>query len=572
AAAISGAAAWLLRPAAPEPPLRRLEIPVTGIDRSFVSGRTVEISPDGTRVAWAIGNQIRIRPLDTLEPREVQAAGNVAYIFWSPDSAWLAFSAGARLWKVAADGGEPVAIADQDAGLQGGSGATWSPDGSIIMASGEGGLSSVPSQGGDVTSFLKQDPDKESDIHQPEALPDGSGVLFVPHQRSGRPDSLVLLSKGQKKELFRIEGQTIWDPVYSPTGHILFRREPKNPGIWALPFSLKTHEVTGDPFLVVQDGTMPSVSEDGTLVYVRGYGSRKCRLAIIDRDGKETARLGGEEEYWPFPTLSPDGTKVAVSIKLDGADDIWIYDIQRETKTRLTFGARLAGEPFWSRDGQWIYYHEGQAGPPFNMFRKRVDGSGTPEPLGQGFRPTVTADGRDLVFVEESEKSKDTTYDIYYQDLQKKGEPVQLAKDPGIQYAARVSPDGTLVAYSSTESGAPEVFIRKFPAGDGKWQVSVGGGGWARWSRAGDRIYYARGTGIYEVAITRPNGGMQLSAPKLDFTTKGTGIPIPNGWDPGYDISPDGRTAVVMEPSAETRPSSNIIVVENWISQFRGQH
>src|SRR5262249_8772358 len=146
----------------------------------------------------------------------------------------------------------------------------------IVFAAGRNLIEGAVAGGGDAKVSLSPD-DKLGDdhFHEPTWLPGGGAFLFTVHRKAtagmgGGVDTLALVAGGKRKQILQLEGQDIWHAVYSPTGHILFRRQPENQGIWALPFSLSRLESTGDPFLVTPDGNFPSVSSDGTLVYVLG--------------------------------------------------------------------------------------------------------------------------------------------------------------------------------------------------------------------------------------------------------------------------------------------------------------
>ncbi|MGD8376386.1 MAG: protein kinase, partial [Acidobacteriota bacterium] len=568
AAAVGALAAWIARPAPPAAPLRRLEIPVTGVIRSSAAGLTLAISPDGRHLAYVREGQLWIRPLDRLEPRSIAAPNPVHYLFWSPDSAWVAFHAGGRLWKVEAEGaGDPVAIVDDPTVPAGGAGGTWGRDGIIVLTKGSGGLLQVPARGGDITELLPLG-EGDGDFHQPSALPDGSGILFVTHVADGRPDTLEILADGKREVLHRVEGQDIWDTVYSPTGHILYRRQPANAGIWALPFDLSSHEVTGAPFLVVPEGNMPSVSNDGTLVHVWGGGAIRVRMVRQDRKGKILDEIGEEAQYWPFPALSPDGTTVAVPLRENEERDVWLYDLRRGTRTRLTFGSADPGEPFWSPDGRFLYYHHGRTTPPFVMYRKRIDGSGEAEPLGKGWRPVTSPDGRYLLF---TELNGDADYDIWLQDLEEGAEPRVLVTGPSVQANPRVSPDGRFIVYNSLESGGAwgDVFLKTFPEGEGKWQVSTSGGFSPRWSRTGDRIYYSQEESLHEVAF-EDSPTVRLGTPREAFPRLTTGMGLPNGFEPGFAVADDGETVIRFAPSEAEEVGGSIVLVENWIAAFHG--
>ena len=98
-------------------------------------------------------------------------------------------------------------------------------------------------------------------------------------------------------------------------------------------------------------------------------------------------------DYSEF-TLSPDGTRVAVHI---GGDEqaVWIYDLVRDTSTRLTFESDGVGAAFptWTPDGTRVAF-----GPPLSW--KRADGIGAVEGLDDaaGLPQAFSPDGTTLVF------------------------------------------------------------------------------------------------------------------------------------------------------------------------------
>ncbi len=564
AAAGTFALTRMFAPRSPEPPVRRFDLPAHGPFRSGLQGALIAISPDGRNIAYVNGAKLLVRRLERIEPVEIVTHGDPAFVFWSPDSAWLGYAANGKIWKAAAGGGESAVITDIVVNLTGGSGASWSPDGRIVLTRGDGGLYQTTALGGDLKEILKIDPEKESDFHTPSWLPDGSGVIFAVHKLSGRPDILALFAGGQRKDLLKIDGQDIWFPVYSPTGHILYRRQPGNGGIWALPFSLARHEVTGDPFLVAPDGDVPSVSSDGTLVHVKGSTSRKMQMVWTDRSGKVLGPIGPPQEQWPFPELSPDGQLLSVSARENDVGDIWIHDVVRGTRTRLSAANPAYSSGFWNPDGSALLYTEG-AGAPFPLKIKAVDGTGEAAAFGQGWGASYSRDGR---FVLLADLDKNNSWDLWYVDTQGDGKPVPLVKAAGSQTWPRLSPDGGYFAYNSDEGGTDEVYIKRFPGAEGKWQVSVSGGFWPRWSRRGDRLYYVQGETIQEVdVVTRPS--FRLGTPRPVFSRKPLGWSILFGWPPGFDVSADGQRFVIAEAvGGEEQNVSGILVVENWFAEF----
>ena len=559
------ALAWRSLGAAPppEPPERQLEIAATGPFRSSDSSSLVAISPDGRTIAYVERNRLFLRSLASLQPVQVETAGPAKIVFWSPDSVYLGFAAGGKLWKVLAAGGAPTTIADLRA-LSGGGAASWCPDGNIIFASGEAGLSRVSAAGGDLTPLVPIIEAAETDLHDPLCLPDNS-VIFVSHLVDGRPSKLFHWQNGKRRELHALApDQDIWYPAYAPSGHLLYHRHPANAGVWALPYSLATHEVTGPAFLVAQDGDVPSVSNDGTLVYAKGRISRLTRLTWIDRKGQEAGSIGEPQTQWPFPALSPDGRSVAIAATDNEQADIFVYDVERGTRTRLHATKVPNSMVSWSLDGRQILYNEGNSTLQ-TMKTRQADGGGEPATLGTGWAPGYSPEGRYMVY---TDARKDTRFDVMVRDTEGAGDPVPLVATVADEGWPRISPDGRYLTYFSDETGGDyEVYLKRFPAGEGKWQVSSGGGIWPRWSPKGDRLYYARGHDIMEVDVTL-GPDPRLGKPRVVVSRKPLGWPLINSWPPGFDVAADGSRFLVVQPIQSDETASGIIVHENWLRGF----
>jgi hypothetical protein len=432
------------------------------------------------------------------------------------------------------------------------------------MGTGSGGLLRVSSLGGDFEEIVPLIKDKESDLHSAYCLPDGS-LLFVPHIVNGRPGVLTLWANGQRKELVKLApDQDIWFPIYSPAGYILYHRHPMNAGIWALPFSLKRHEATGEPFIVAQDGDVPSVSNDGTLVHVTGTVSRQTQMVWVDRAGKVLGPIGPPQEQWPFPELSLDGRYLAIAAKENEVNDVWIHDVERGTRTRLDAGTALYSTESWSPDASHITFEDGQAAPTIKV--RSADGRGETQTVHAGWSASYSVDGRYLMYAEGGQV---TPWTISYIDTKGDGKPVPLVHENDKTDALwpRMSPDGRYFAYVSDESTVDEVYIKRFPSAEGKWQVSVGGGTWPRWSRKGDRVYYVHDETLMEVDVTL-GPEPRLGKPRTLFTRKALGWPLIFGWPPGFDVSAQGDKFVIVQALNDKQAAGGIVILENWTGEF----
>ncbi len=563
-AAVGVALGWGLRPPASEPPLRKFLIPAPDVTAA-------RISPDGRSLVYAAKGKLWIRELDRLDARELPAAKQTGPLFWSSDGAWVGYGAMGKLWKIPAAGGQPLVLCElPDGAWYNSAGGAWGADQTIIFTTGGTGLRKVSAQGGDQVSLLEPDPKTEEDYHDVSPLPDGRGVVFVVHRLGGEEaiDTIAVDADGEKKDVLTLEGQGLSDPVWSPTGHILYRRAPLNRGIWALPFSLSRLEATGESFLVVPEGSNPSIASDGTLTYLAGASEDITQLVWLDRRGEAQGTIGQPQVQWPYPSLSPDGRRVAVAAGESTKSDIWIHDPARGTKTRLT-SSGLASEPNWSPRGDRIVYSRGHDPSDFRIHVMAADGTGETHDLGMGFFPAYSPDGKYLVY---TMATKETSLDISYLPLEGEPKPIPFLRAPADEGYARVSPDGRSIAYLSNESGQDEVYLKRFPGGEGKWQVSVDGGYWPRWNGKGDRLFYTKDNDIFEVEVAAAGDSIALSTPRKLFTRKPLRSQIIFNWPPGFDVTPDGERFVVAQNLDEKHDEEGIAVVQSWFAEFKGKH
>jgi Tol biopolymer transport system component len=254
---------------------------------------------------------------------------------------------------------------------------------------------------------------------------------------------------------------------------------------------------------------------------------------------------------------------VAIVAKENEVEDVWIHDAERGTRTRLSASNVPYSIEAWSPDAKTILYNEGSS-PPVTMKTKNVDGSGEARTLHTGYAASYSADGRYLIF---ADFVKANNWDLWYLDTKGDGKPVSLLSSPATEVWPRLSPDGKYFVYVSGDSGADEIYLKRFPQGDGRWQVTVGGGTWPKWSRQGDKIYYARGESVMEVDVTA-GPEPHLGAPHELFTRKPLGWPLLLGWAPGFDVSADGTRFVIVESQGAASSLGGIVIEENWTRAF----
>ena len=552
-------ALWLRSPAPPDSVVIRFAYTPGGdvLDAS--------VSPNGRHIAYVAQGKLWIQDLNREEPRAMEASAGAQRPFWSPDSDFIAFSVGDELRKVSVTGGPAVSLSQRPSGNF--VGGTWNPDGeSIVFSVALRRLYQTPAQGGEV-AFVEAPRESESPrrFWFPHFLPlDGDRQVLLLAVREGNESRIVARDLDSGRETVIGKGSL---PVYSPGGHVLYQTSRSAPGIWALSFSAKTLTAVGEPLLVAARGRTPSVSADGTLVYLDSPGAGGRQLVWRDRKGQKVGRVGLPQESISMPALSPDERQIAVVGLENGNQDIWIHNLDSPKKTRLTFDGDADIRPTWSPSGTRLAFSSLRQ-RDWDIFIKRADGAGGVTPLvANSLVGLVTDWSRDEKFVLFRRDDPKTGPDLWYvrRDDAGASQAVPFLRTPFAERAAKLSPDGRYVAYISDETGQHEVYVEQFPEGGGKAQVSTAGAVQPRWSRDGGELFYVEDGSLIAVGVlTEPH--FSTGVRRKLFESEG--LRVTPSHLPNYDVSADGKRFVIPE-RVEGEAPTVIRVVRKWFSEFR---
>jgi serine/threonine-protein kinase len=564
AAAIASLLAWVLKPTAPKA-VTRFSIFLPPGQRMAGFQKAIAISPDGRRLVYAAGPstlaiQLYIREMDGLEARPIPGTEGSLNPFFSPDGQWIGFfNNGEKLMKVSLGGGAPVSLAD----VNGGDflGASWGSQGVIAFAPRAAvPLQQVSDAGGNPQPLTRFEIGEGSQQF-PDLLPGGKAVLFAV-SKPGAPTKLVAqsLTTGARRELIQSGGQ----PLYAPSGHLVYAQ---GANLMAAPFDPQRLAINGAAVPVIAGVLFDrgiaqyDFSSTGSLVYVPGsVQSAQFKLVWVDRKGGEQAVPAPPHNY-VLPRVSPDGKRVAAGIE-EADSQIWLYDLSRDTLTRLTFEGTANIDPLWTPDGKRIAFK----GSGNRLFWQPADGSGAAEALtsselsGNNVPGSWTPDGQVLAFMEINPS---TGYDIYTLPL-KDRKPQPFIRTPSLETAPRFSTDGHYMAYVSDESGRLEIYVRPYPGPGGKWQISTEGGSEPVWNPKGRELFYRAGKKMMAVDVTT-EGAFSVGKPKVLF--EGTYVPTPRSF-PDYDVSPDGQRFLMLKASEQATPTQ-INVVLNWFEELK---
>ena len=554
----------------PEAPLRRFAFTPESLYET--TGWRAAISPNGRHIVYVAGGEERklwIRDLDREQPHELDGTEGGRAPFWSPDSQFIGFATSRELKKISVQGGPAIVLCPlPDANFFGGG---WSPNGDLIAFTSElpPKIYEVPARGGEPKMlFEPESSEKGSGYHLPHFLPLQAGPRSMVFDIGG-PNDRDIAVKNLRTGEWEVLAEGAY-PVYSPSGHIVYQTNFYQSGLWALPLSIETLKPTGEPFPIAENVGEPSVAADGTLVYLDLFGAGQRQLLWRDREGKELGVIGRPQQNILGPVLSPDGRRVAARGTEEGNIDVWVHEVERALRRRLTFDPAIDSRPLWSPSGEEIAFGSLRQGN-IDIFSRPADGTGEPVLLvGTDLdeRPyDWSADGKYLLYtVADRENGRD----LWHLKRKEGGsgfEPVAFLQTPFSETAPRISPDGRFVAYCSDESGQYEVYVQPFPEGGGKWQVSTNGGGQPRWSKDGRELFYVEGDMLIAVVVRTTPSFSSGSATSL---FKDPHLVAANAIQVRYDVSADGqRFVLVATVESEEAKAPSIHVVENWFAEFR---
>ena len=546
---------------------------------SFFAVQPPAVSPDGERIAFtasaSIGGAQRlfVRPLNAATATEIPVSGSSPYFpFWSPDGRQIAFRSGQTLQRVDLSGGPPVTICDCDI-----FGGTWNRDGVILSPIGTplhgGGLYRISAAGGDAKP-LRPLAAGETAQMWPQFLPDGKHYLYLSLGSAPNQQGIYAASLDSNDRTFIVATNT--KAAYVESGQLLFIRGNV---LMAQPFNPESMKLSGEPRPVADHielslATTPiplssasfSASPNGVLVWRQSVNSPQSSMQWFDRSGKKLGVVGEVADY-SNPALSPDDSKLAVGIRdpQTKTRDIWIFDLLRGTRTRLTFDPADDLDSIWSPDGTRIAFTSDRTGQR-NIYSKAADGSGSEELLlgGKEGQENVEDWSRDGKFLIYNYQPPSGTR-LYVLPLNGDRKPVRFLTTEFLTQQGQFSPNGRWVAYRSTESGRSEIYVQGFTLDSsqarGKWQISVDGGELPRWRRDGKELFYHFGETYFSVDVKTDGASFQAGIPRPLFAAP-TVSSSATGGSP-FVVTRDGQRFLVLA-QVEKTTNAPLEVLVNW--------
>jgi hypothetical protein len=454
-------------------------------------------------------------------------------------------------------------------------GGAWAPNGDILFAPPAGPIYRLPAGGGKAEPATTLDASRGETAHRyPFFLPDGRHFLYLALNVSGNsrdPANRIWvgsLDGGPAKPLIPAN----FNPQYAD-GFLLFVRGGDAGGsLLAQALDPVRLETSGDPVIVADQVSLYgaylgfgaySVSNSGTLVF--DAFRLLTRLEWFDRTGRRTGSFGDAGPYFA-PRISPDGTHIAFDEYDPGTQttQIWVGDVSRGVRTRLTSVPGSNSGAVWSPDGSRIAFQSDRMHQA-DVYLRAVAGTGADEAITDEDSQKIPIDwSRDGRFLTIFDREGGGNRRIQLAAIAPFGDRkafVVVPRVPDLLGGGRFSPDGRFLAYDTNESGRSEVYVVSFPQGQGRVQISNAGGVDAKWTRGGREILYTAFDGKVTSVEIDASRGLRAGTPRPVFQ-------LPEGTGFGWDVTADGERFLLNVPVIKSS-SVPLSIVGNWAADLR---
>ena len=518
--------------------------------------RAFAISPDGVHLVFTGLKDgqyaLYLRDLNSHAVRKLGGTENGYDPFFSPNGQWIAFFAGNQLKRVARAGGEAVTVAE----ATNSSGGTWMGNDRILAFTDEGSRMLEFRFGAE--RLVSESPYSGQ---APHMLPDGVHVLW---------DAEAIVAYDTETKQTKSVGIQGSDPRF--VGGFLFYTQ--GDALVAARFDLDSMTLKSTPVPVltglrteIYGFSQWALSNNGTLLYAPGISEAENPLVWVQGDQQEDPQL--PQSLKGSFEISPDGKQLLVTELQPDSTSVWLFDLEGGQARKLTSGRDIASASLgWMPDGKRIIYHRiiNNNRVPF-ILSVNSGNPGTPllEQGGNRFlADSISANGR-FVSVRRHSSPADTTGSeeqadyLAVIDLVENRE-IEIPMAGRGSWGMAASPDGSAVVYTSPVSGEYQNYLQPVPPTGERYQVSrIGGAEEPRWSRDGTKIYYRSGKHIMVVDV-QTSPGIVLGEPRVFY--EGNFVNVSGR---SYDISPDGKRALVIKGPADKAQSIRIIT--NWLDE-----
>lgn len=538
--------------------------------------RYFALAPDGSSMVYRdsvgleSGRQLWVKDRESAEGRPLSGTTGARDVVYSPDGQWIAFTVGTDFIKRPLQGAGTVTLLEgmDDAVV----GPSWMADGTILCEQEGNTLVRIDQDSGAIPdTVFNFSPDLLIRVH---GLPGEKAALAVACVNGACVNGTVLYAVDLQADTAWVVLDEVLNAWYVATGYVVWVR--RDGAVFATSFDLDRMRI-GDFHQPLFEGVRVSrntadmeMGKDGTVIFLQGTppGSN-WEPVWVDRAGREEPMETDLSGDLYAPTLSPDGQLLAVDLAVEGGREVWISDLRRGSKDKLTVEG-LGSRASWSPDGSSVIFNSLPGGNR-DVWEKRADGSAEAKLLIDYDRDLADAvwSPRGAWVVARTATAEDGLGDILAWPMDTDAEPVPLVATEDRELTPALSPNGRFLAYTSNRSGLNQVYVRPFPNVNlRRWQISVTRGIEPVWSTDGRELFYRRGPGGDLMAVrVETESAFRLGEERVLFRA---GRFRTSFLRPQYDVRPDGQRFVMLRrvgvADGDTDPP--MIMIQNFFTEL----
>ncbi|MEJ2204807.1 MAG: protein kinase [Gemmatimonadota bacterium] len=515
------------------------------------------LSPDGRSFAFVSlssegERRLRLRRLDALETELLPGTSGAENPFWSPDGQSLAYFADGQLMRLDLGTSSPRSVCAVDGATSG----AWG-EGDLIVFATPRGLERVGPDGCEVVLPLDS---ASLSFRSPSLVGDGRSVVlqrrWSADSENGAYGASVVHADLETGDMTTVIEAAL-RPTFVPPNRIVYaRRVPSGFALFGQRTIPDGSEVVGEPVVLtgaVRDTDLElsaSASASGSLIYLPTLGNREKLL--VDRGGEIVDTLR-QRRTWTFRAAREHPWAMMAE-----SWALWLYDYERGVSTPLIQGE---GETFVA-DPVWA---PGDTALAFGMcLLGSLEGLSEPAtvPIPDCVRATDwSPDGRHLV-VEAGVAANqvyNATRSVVAYDLEENS-ALPLFDVSGVNSEARVSPDGGWIAFTSWDTGTPEVYLRPFLTEGRAQRLTTGGARSPRWGADAGTLYYQTADGRIMVLEAMGAAELATTAPRQLFRAEGYSRAMFFDRGTSFDLTADGQRFILRLRETVGRA----VLVQNW--------
>ncbi len=501
----------------------------------------IVLSPSGDKLVYVCmfedSRYLCLRKLDEQGVKLLKGTKDAVMPFFRPDGKWVGFFTEKKLKTLELESGLVKELCDAKNAYYGG---CWGEDGAIYFGNSEGiDFVGIKETGGDTWVVT----DQIEVLFNPRVAMNGDSLIFssaglgvfrgalsvyhIPLVQGGEPRQL---SSGRFPTWFGDDTLvTVEDGQLVSTRMNVQAFQPDSEPKVVTPSKIMTQSIY----------SQYSLAKNNVLAFLEGYVAPELTLTMYDPPSQSATVVTEKAEEFGQFSVSPDGSKIAVEVVNNQIYDVQILDLKRNRFSSFS-GAKPNFTPFWSPDGNKLYYASYRGDPKvaeifvydlLSNEEKKIELKG--EPMIWFNISDVSADGKELLGF-----GKETVglSELYLVD-QENAKKTKLTSNNINEWGGTLSLDEKWIAYTSEKDmeGSYAIYINRFPEMNDEIRISSGGGEEPKWLPDGFGVYYRNGSQWMKVPL-KLEGEMEIGEPELFF--EGDYV---NVFGPSHDVFPDGR-------------------------------